>query len=175
MGIGPGGGQMDGAGGQAEGVAVPVDARHGRARQPVVLRPEHRVPPALRRELDHARADLLHRPGGDLGPEGGGQLLGAQAHAEHRQAGPVDVAQEVPFGAQPGRASWTPMGPPRTTRPGQVVDAGQLRRVEPDHADRHARPGEHTGDRPRALVGHVLEDDPGSSRPGSTEPATTAC
>ncbi len=69
--------------GQVERVAVPVEAGHLAVGQPAVLGPEDPVPTAGGSEYDLSRADLGGGPTANLGAEGGGQLLGAEAHGQH--------------------------------------------------------------------------------------------
>ena len=108
-------------------------------------------------ELHLAEADLRGGPGGHLGAEGGGQLLGPEAHAEHglrRLRPPAPIRSRS--GASHGwsAASWTPMGPPITTRP--ATDPGR-------EGDRRGRCGpRRTGGRARPAP---RRSDPGPRGP----------
>ena len=154
---------MNRSGRQREGVAVPVDTGDRVVPQSPVLRTGHRVLAAGGGQLDLSDAHLVRRPGGHLGTEDGGQLLGPQAHAEHRPARVHHLADQFPFGAQPPVpiAVVDPHGAAHHRQSGDRPVIGQgLPAVDPDHLVREAALGQRPGDEARSLVGDMLDDRP---------------
>ena len=149
MGEGAGGGQVDGPGGQGERVAVPVHAGNGGARP--ARRTRGRTPgPAGPAAVSSTwpRPTSATRAGGHLGTEGQRPAAGPPGTRRApacppRPPAPIRSRSATSHGWS--ASSWTPMGPPMTTRPAiESLDRGAARR------GRAGRPRPGARRRPRA-------------------------
>ncbi len=133
----------------------------------MVLGPEHRVASPAVGQVDPTGTHLVLGAGGHLGTERRGQLLCSEAHAEHREVAADGGAEEVPLRGQPGVGVAVPDAH-RATHDHQATEGIDRRHgiapVEADHGHVDAGVVQGPGDRPGALVGHVLEDRPRASR-----------
>ena len=111
--------------------------------------------------------DLLLRSGGHLGAEGGGQLLGPEAHAQDGQVPGHGMVDEISLGCQP-RVLGIVVYPHRTAHDHQTTDVfGRRQGIAAEelvYGHLAAGIAQCLGDHPGTLVGHVLEDRPGASR-----------
>ena len=152
---------------------MPVDARHRGSRESVVLRTEYRVAPAVGRELDLAGPDRVDRACRDRGTQGFGQLLGAQADTQYRKVGVDRRPDQRTLTGQP-RKGVRVVDAHRSAHDHQAAHVVDRRepgtQIESDHDDGNAVFGQHAGDRTGALVGDVLQDRPGASRPIGVRP-----
>ena len=151
-------GQPDGAVGDLERVAVPLDDGH-----PIAFGTEHGVGSTLGSELDLTHADLGRGACRHRCPQGGGQQLCAQAHSQHGDIRPDDLGDPPKLGLEPRESIGVvhPHGASHDDHPTQILGCWKrLGAIDTDHRCLQLGGGEHPGEKSRAFVRRVLGDDP---------------